>query len=76
MPLCSIALPLPLLTFRDNRYFFGRSEDEEDALRKPLQGLFEDVKSDISGVKDDLQDVIAMLKGQDLDFALQFTNYR
>jgi uncharacterized protein YajQ (UPF0234 family) len=26
--------------------------------------------------KDDLQDVIAMLKGQDLDFALQFTNYR
>jgi sec-independent protein translocase protein TatB len=33
------------------------SEDEEDALRKPLQGLFEDVKSDINGVKDDLQDV-------------------
>ena len=33
------------------------SEDEEDALRKPLQGLFDDVKSDISGVKDDLKDV-------------------
>src|SRR3954471_22133546 len=33
------------------------SEDEEDALRKPLQGLFEDVKSDINGVKDDLKDV-------------------
>jgi len=26
--------------------------------------------------KDDLQEVIALLKGQDLDFALQFTNYR
>jgi sec-independent protein translocase protein TatB len=33
------------------------SEDEEQALRKPLQGLFEDVKSDINGVKSDLQDV-------------------
>jgi len=33
------------------------SEDEEEALRKPLQGLFEDVKSDINGVKSDLQDV-------------------
>ena len=26
--------------------------------------------------KDDLQAVIAMLKRQDFDFALQFTNYR
>ncbi len=26
--------------------------------------------------KDDLQDVIALLKGKDFDFALQFTNYR
>jgi uncharacterized protein YajQ (UPF0234 family) len=26
--------------------------------------------------KDDLQAVIALLKGQDLDFAIQFTNYR
>lgn len=26
--------------------------------------------------KDDLQGVIALLKGQDLDFAVQFTNYR
>src|SRR3954453_19570145 len=33
------------------------SEDEEDALRKPLQGLFEDVKSDINAVRDDLKDV-------------------
>ncbi len=26
--------------------------------------------------KDDLQEVIALLKGKDLDIALQFTNYR
>jgi sec-independent protein translocase protein TatB len=35
------------------------SEDEEEAIRKPLQGLFEDVKSDISGVKSDLGEVAA-----------------
>ncbi|HEX2301609.1 MAG TPA: hypothetical protein VHH34_24415 [Pseudonocardiaceae bacterium] len=35
------------------------SEDEEQALRKPLQGLFEDVKSDLNGVKSDLKDVAA-----------------
>ncbi|MEV4344150.1 preprotein translocase subunit TatB [Actinoplanes sp. NPDC049596] len=35
------------------------SEDEEAALRKPLQGLLEDVKSDLSGVKSDLTDVAA-----------------
>jgi sec-independent protein translocase protein TatB len=33
------------------------SEDEEEAIRKPLQGLFDDVKSDINGVKSDLNDV-------------------
>ncbi len=30
------------------------SEEDEQALRKPLQGLYEDVKSDLSGVRDDL----------------------
>ena len=35
------------------------SEDEEQAIRKPLQGLFDDVKSDINGVKDDLSEVAA-----------------
>ncbi len=33
------------------------SEAEEEALRKPLRGVYDDVKSDINGVKDDLQDV-------------------
>ncbi|WP_030443202.1 preprotein translocase subunit TatB [Actinoplanes subtropicus] len=35
------------------------SEEEEEALRKPLQGLFEDVKSDLNGVKTDLNQVAA-----------------
>jgi sec-independent protein translocase protein TatB len=33
------------------------SEEDEEALRKPLQGLYDDVKSDLSGVKGDLNDV-------------------
>ncbi|UQU65488.1 preprotein translocase subunit TatB [Couchioplanes caeruleus] len=35
------------------------SEEDEAAIRKPLQGLFEDVKSDLNGVKSDLNDVAA-----------------
>jgi sec-independent protein translocase protein TatB len=35
------------------------SEEDEEALRKPLQGLFEDVKSDLNGVKSDLSEVAA-----------------
>jgi len=35
------------------------SEDDEQAIRKPLQGLFEDVKTDLNGVKSDLKDVAA-----------------
>ena len=33
------------------------SEDEEQAIRKPLQGLFDDVKGDLNGVKQDLNEV-------------------
>jgi sec-independent protein translocase protein TatB len=33
------------------------SEEDEDALKKPLQGLFNDVKSDIDSVKGDLSEV-------------------
>jgi sec-independent protein translocase protein TatB len=33
------------------------SEEDEEAIRKPLQGLFDDVKQDISGVKADLSEV-------------------
>ncbi|GAA2505086.1 preprotein translocase subunit TatB [Winogradskya humida] len=30
------------------------SEEDEAAIRQPLQGLFNDVKTDLNGVKDDL----------------------
>jgi len=42
------------------------SEEDEAAIRKPLQGLFEDVKSDLSSVKADLSEVAsaADLKAQ------------
>jgi sec-independent protein translocase protein TatB len=45
------------------------SEDDEQAIRKPLQGLFEDVKSDLNGVKSDLSEVAsaADLKAQRTD---------
>ena len=33
------------------------SEEDEAALRKPLQGLFDDVKQDLNGVKSDLGEV-------------------
>jgi sec-independent protein translocase protein TatB len=47
------------------------SEDEEEAIRKPLQGLFDEVKSDINGVKSDLNDVAsaADLKARSTDVA-------
>jgi sec-independent protein translocase protein TatB len=35
------------------------SEDDEQAIRKPLQGLLDDVKSDLNGVKSDLGEVAA-----------------
>ena len=35
------------------------SEDDEQAIRKPLQGLFDDVKSDLNGVKHELNEVAA-----------------
>jgi sec-independent protein translocase protein TatB len=33
------------------------SEAEEEALRKPLRGVYDDLKSDLSGVQSDLTDV-------------------
>jgi sec-independent protein translocase protein TatB len=35
------------------------SEEDEAAIRKPLQGLLDDVKKDLTGVKDDLSEVAA-----------------
>ena len=33
------------------------SEDEQEAIRKPLKGMFDNVKSDIQDVRDELSDV-------------------
>jgi sec-independent protein translocase protein TatB len=33
------------------------SEEDEAAIRKPLQGLFDDVKQDLNGVRSDLSEV-------------------
>jgi len=38
------------------------SEEDEAALRKPLQGLFDDVKNDLNGVKTELNDVAAEIR--------------
>ena len=35
------------------------SEEDEAALRKPLEGLFNDVKQDLNGVKNDISQVAA-----------------
>ena len=35
------------------------SEEDEAAIRKPLQGLLDDVKQDLSGVRSDLSEVAA-----------------
>ncbi|HET6480232.1 MAG TPA: preprotein translocase subunit TatB [Actinoplanes sp.] len=35
------------------------SEEDEAAIRKPLQGLLDDVKQDLNGVRSDLTDVAA-----------------
>jgi sec-independent protein translocase protein TatB len=47
------------------------SEEDEAAIRKPLQGLFNDVKSDLNGVKADLSEVAsaADLKARRNDIA-------
>lgn len=63
----------------------GLSQDNAKKIGKLIRDEFpKTVKSQIQGdelrvsskSKDDLQAVIAMLKGADLDVALQFTNYR
>jgi sec-independent protein translocase protein TatB len=35
------------------------SEEDEAAIRQPLQGLFDDVKQDLNGVKNDISEVAA-----------------
>ena len=35
------------------------SEEDEEALRKPLRGIYDTVKSDLDGVRDEIKDVAA-----------------
>lgn len=63
----------------------GLSQEQAKQVSKIIRdegpkGVKAQVQGDelrVTGKKrDDLQEVIALLKGKDLDFALQFTNYR
>jgi cyclic-di-GMP-binding protein len=63
----------------------GISQDDAKKIAKIIRdeaakGIKAQVQGDelrvSSKKKDDLQDVIALLKGKDFDFALQFVNYR
>ena len=63
----------------------GISQDNAKKVAKVIRdegpkGIQAQIQGDqlrVSGKKkDDLQEVIALLKGKDFDFALQFTNYR
>ena len=58
-----------------------KAKEISKAIRdEKLKGVQAQIQGDqlrVSGKKkDDLQAVIALLKGEDFDFALQFTNYR
>jgi len=35
------------------------SEEDEEALRRPIQGFYDDLRADVGGVRDDLRDVAA-----------------
>ena len=62
----------------------GLSEEVAKKITKLIRDEFPKVKSQIQGdavrvsgkSRDDLQSVIALLKGKELHYALQFTNYR
>jgi uncharacterized protein YajQ (UPF0234 family) len=62
----------------------GLDQDKAKKITKTVRDSFPKVKTQIQGdevrvtaaSKDDLQGVIALLKQQDFDFPLSFTNYR
>ncbi|HSX42597.1 MAG TPA: YajQ family cyclic di-GMP-binding protein [Candidatus Saccharimonadales bacterium] len=62
----------------------GLDQDKAKQLTKLIREQYPKVKTQIqgeavrvmSGSKDDLQAVMQLLRGQDLDFPLNFTNYR
>ncbi|MEU9887078.1 YajQ family cyclic di-GMP-binding protein [Sphaerisporangium sp. NPDC051017] len=79
----------PKLSGKEYHLVVGLKEGIDQEHAKKLSKIIRDegpkgVKAQIQGdelrvsskKKDELQDVIALLKGKDLDIALQFTNYR
>lgn len=79
----------PKLSGKDYKMLVGLKEGIDQENAKKIAKMIRDegpkgVKAQIQGEelrvsskkKDDLQEVIALLKGKDLDIALQFTNYR
>ncbi|WP_206068353.1 MULTISPECIES: YajQ family cyclic di-GMP-binding protein [Nonomuraea] len=79
----------PKLSGKEYRMLVSLKEGIDQENAKKISKLIRDegpkgVKAQIQGEelrvsskkKDDLQDVIALLKGKDLDIALQFVNYR
>ncbi|MCK2214757.1 YajQ family cyclic di-GMP-binding protein [Actinomadura sp. ATCC 31491] len=79
----------PKLSGKEYRMMVGLKEGIDQENAKKISKLIRDegpkgIKAQIQGEelrvsskkKDDLQDVIALLKGKDLDIALQFVNYR
>ncbi|ADG87063.1 UPF0234 protein [Thermobispora bispora] len=79
----------PKLSGKEYRLMVGLKEGIDQEHAKKISKIIRDegpkgVKAQIQGdelrvsskKKDDLQAVIALLKGKDLDIALQFTNYR
>jgi len=73
-----------LKTTKDVPFKQGLDQDKAKQITKLLRDELPKVKTQIqgdavrvmSGSKDDLQNAIQLLKAQDLDFPLNFTNYR
>lgn len=79
----------PKLSGKEYKMLVGLKEGIDQEHAKKISKMIREegpkgVKAQIQGdelrvsskKKDDLQEVIALLKGKDLDIALQFTNYR
>jgi uncharacterized protein YajQ (UPF0234 family) len=73
-----------LKTTKEVPFKQGLDQDKAKQITKLLRDEFPKVKAQIQGdavrvmsnSKDDLQNVIQLLKGKDFDFPLSFTNYR
>ena len=73
-----------LKTTKEVLFKQGLDQDKAKQLTKLIRETYPKVKPQIQGdavrvmstSKDDLQSVMQLLRGQDLDFPLSFTNYR